>query len=957
MADMYSAHVTTGNPSKTHSPSNLRPLFFLIMTDPNLRMLASAAIQKRISPLAFLQLFHQLNAKHPVSAADYADFLRATDGDEGLRARYVLALALHSYGTCGNLLDMLRSLARSPPVTQTLVLTGLLRRFADAGLGTVYAAGDVMAALAGYLETADEAVLGVCANFLLALHAMLDERAGPFPDATARLCDAVARVSSALRTRDPHTARILTAKYAALQQSAQSSYSTQGSLKSAVPKAPTSSSANSAAKARRLLWLSPMVHQWQTAAKNFLVAFENALKIQSPFLLVTELVAAAFDGYAITRLSNRTTLATLAEQNWRLFVTKKLPLLIRELGIHGAETTIVGTLAALDPKVVKVLKKAADANDDFMNLNTDDSLLDDDEFNSFPSTSRDIRHDFVVACAQLGLMLRDVFRRLAQEKHLDVALDDDNWSASPPMDLAAEFARTLNVNAELVSFEDSMLTEFLQGIPRAPLGTQNEFVEVLLTTIGQLVKDSSLVALHRLCLGLATVPEVLDIVVALQSPRALLVPLVRVVDSWNADAEDMNFQDTYTDFGCVLLLVIFVCKRYQTSPSDDSSEGGGVSLVIGLDDGSSLTDVSDGSHTAGFTRDYLANLGAARYASLCDVPVPLSDISSDDKLNELLGGWIAALFESGAISDDLMGQTTAKECYELIPLLFQQAVSACERQIIDLEVLKSGLEYFLQPFLLVTIIGIFRLLRHAFWALASPGANDDARAQLLLSIVGILSSEDELAGESKLVHKVVLQIVGTDLAAALTEFKTAQPLLIAECSPLIERLSLDGNPHQTRSYLMEYLGQSTSVNTPIYMLGTQFHQLLGWCLTNHSLPAFDPSLVPLLADTVGYEKVLLYFLKQMDHVCASENLLVGNKNLMLVVNLAVSYVLSYSGICINKVTRESWLQFLKHGDGSGDALFTAFASLKSRLDATDSEIVALFIEKLTDAVEHAIPVN
>lgn len=55
-------------------------------------------------------------------------------------------------------------------------------------------------------------------------------------------------------------------------------------------------------------------------------------------------------------------------------------------------------------------------------------------------------------------------------------------------------------------------------------------------------------------------------------------------------------------------------------------------------------------------------------------------------------GWIHALFESEAISDDLMSTCPPQDFYDLIPTIFEQSLNACRKNIMSIETLKDGLE-------------------------------------------------------------------------------------------------------------------------------------------------------------------------------------------------------------------------------------------------------------------------
>ena len=68
----------------------------------------------------------------------------------------------------------------------------------------------------------------------------------------------------------------------------------------------------------------------------------------------------------------------------------------------------------------------------------------------------------------------------------------------------------------------------------------------------------------------------------------------------------------------------------------------------------------------------------------------IKDLSSEEF--QQLGAWIRGLFETEAITNELISTCKPKEFYLLVATLFKQSLAACQAGVLSLEVLKSGFE-------------------------------------------------------------------------------------------------------------------------------------------------------------------------------------------------------------------------------------------------------------------------
>lgn len=74
--------------------------------------------------------------------------------------------------------------------------------------------------------------------------------------------------------------------------------------------------------------------------------------------------------------------------------------------------------------------------------------------------------------------------------------------------------------------------------------------------------------------------------------------------------------------------------------------------------------------------------------------------------NPLISRWISELFDSDGIGDELIRDSPPRLLIKLAATLFDQAVTAAELGVIDVEMLRSGLSFFLQDLLSYTLPGV-----------------------------------------------------------------------------------------------------------------------------------------------------------------------------------------------------------------------------------------------------------
>lgn len=117
-------------------------------------------------------------------------------------------------------------------------------------------------------------------------------------------------------------------------------------------------------------------------------------------------------------------------------------------------------------------------------------------------------------------------------------------------------------------------------------------------------------------------------------------------------------QPVYDEFGGVLLLVFVTRHRYDLQQHD-----------LGV------------SGPSSFALKYLHDGSSSR---------SLEDLTSEE--NQQLGAWVRGLFETEAITNELISTCKPQEFYLLVATLFKQSLAACQAGVLSLDVLKSGFE-------------------------------------------------------------------------------------------------------------------------------------------------------------------------------------------------------------------------------------------------------------------------
>lgn len=222
-------------------------------------------------------------------------------------------------------------------------------------------------------------------------------------------------------------------------------------------------------------------------------------------------------------------------------------------------------------------------------------------------------------------------------------------------------------------------------------------------------------------------------------PSTILQPLCDLLDNWHYDEDQVEYQPVYEEFGSVLLLVLSFVYRYNFTIADLGGRSPSSFVAKVLDQGQ-LSRAMD----------------------------PLTEQEQSN-----LDGWIRGLFdnESGGLGDELMSSCPPQDFHLLVPTLFHHIVLACSTNNLPEESLKGGLELFVEPFLLPSLIPAITWLSSHLWE-----SRGDANAvlQILSSLITNPASISNNIEASQMLNSII-NVISKNLEHSLRWLQRAEP--------------------------------------------------------------------------------------------------------------------------------------------------------------------------------------
>ncbi|CCH42104.1 Mediator of RNA polymerase II transcription subunit 5 [Wickerhamomyces ciferrii] len=937
--------------------------------DVSLETLVKVCLKKRATSQVFLSLFKQLNHKQEVGVEDLVGLLKTRQEFDPLEVVYLTSASLGDQSSNLRLAKLLENLGIATEENQYLILNSLTNTSRDDHFKSQFPFNSfeisaILTSLSSYfknlLENQQKQLIifeSIC-YFLNVLFEIIPFEISPLSPEQNELLTII--IGEIKHQGNHHLAETLESNiHKSLKKSNNrqsiSNPSSSGSSNASITSTSSHTSHLSFLKTNKLpkfIWLNSVIQNWETSSDKFLSAFSQFVKVKTNQNILNELINTSFECITVVLQSRDS--SDLFIKNWKLFFTKKLPILIKSLNLKNIESLLINALNLIDPKIFKTIKLISSDGD---NNNLGDQ--NDDMFSSFPSTNTDIRHDFLRSCIALKLLPSTAFNTILKEDsnaenrpllENDDALDLDGHV----IDLQTRLNQTLiDINPEFIPLEDSGLLEFLNSIEQFEGTKQFEISKLILDTIYKFIEEDDFQHFYRLALGLGLSEGALHSIIFQISPEVLIKPIMKFLDDWEISNDDSNFQDLYSSFGVVLLLFLLIIKKYNISLNQ---------LLLMKDNKSS------------FCIKFLINLGS------------LKQFESNDNINheqsELINGWINALFDSGGISDDLMRLSTVQECFQLFPLIFQHAFIGVKKNLVDLDTVKGGLEYFLQPFLLSTIVGILSWCENYFWK------NQDL--ELLVSLIKNLINPMDLSGDSIHIHKFVMLIYGKNLYEILSTLQRTQSINID--SSILTNLQTNwdhsyntntSNTHKTfnffeintspvfNKFLKNGIIDKNSKkienqSSPLLQFHNQFQSLINWNNQQSSviISNYDYQNLSILTQIIDEDIIIDYFLGQ---ILESQSL--NSKSFHLTLELS-TYLLTVQIIDSIK-TKDYILNSLKSGELMEQisiesikpfykilsTLIQKKKSIEHDNDEINKEIFKIFYNQFIECIHNFIPLK
>lgn len=369
------------------------------------------------------------------------------------------------------------------------------------------------------------------------------------------------------------------------------------------------------------------------------------------------------------------------------------------------------------------------------------------------SLPQDIRQEFLFALALHGLVDEAAIQGILGELPMMTLPRSGRYNSE---DLVSQ----CQIDPDRVE----RLLEELEGLD----GNAGAVAIAVVETIRGMCEKRETLSLRSICGFLTKKPSSIDVIMMFVKPVYLLEPLCVLLDTWRYEEDLGEYQPVYEDFGYILLLVLTTIYRYDL-PLTASTLG-------------ELSDPVDSFIPRLLTKGLIAQR--------------IEDIESADT-HAQLGGWIKEIFEAEGISDSLMASCRPQDFYMLVPTFFFQSVMAAHRGVLEIDTLKDGFAYLLEPFLMPSLVSALTWLGNHVWENSSAGSEDSLMAPLQI-MQSLVVPPTPLSVEKSIVHQTVLSITARHLERIMREVLTSMDRAAPQAphiSSMAEAVLQAVNPH------------------------------------------------------------------------------------------------------------------------------------------------------------------
>jgi len=431
-----------------------------------------------------------------------------------------------------------------------------------------------------------------------------------------------------------------------------------------------------------------------------------------------------------------------------------------------------------------------------------------------PSTISDVRQEFLAACVRHQLLpIASVERLLGERPMMPLPAGNSRYSKDS---LVGQCSGHPERAEELINE-----LEKLDGNGGTIVGAITENIRSMCAT-----KET--MSLKTVCLALTRHPQYLDVFLQFTSPVSILQPLCQVLDTWHYEEDQNEYQPVYDEFSAVLFLVQTFINRYRLSYQD---------LGISAD-------------------SFVAKLMTREHVSL------QADQLSDEQRKQA-SAWIKGLLDPEAIIDEAMAHCPPQQFYSLVPTLFNQMILACSEAVITSDVLKNGLDWFHQSFLLPSIIGA------TSW-IADAAQQGIYKNNVLVQVVNKLTTSPATSGDTHAMHNTVMAIVTRRVDRCLRAIQYKDPGN-QKINTVLQKLKQHDGFERTPFPSEAELGLWTKPpNSPTRSLHATIQSLVLWSSApamSMGPPSYTHKQIYISLHSAGAQKVLRAIVDEVKAQC------------------------------------------------------------------------------------------
>ncbi|KAH9883338.1 mediator complex subunit Med5 [Xylariomycetidae sp. FL2044] len=186
-----------------------------------------------------------------------------------------------------------------------------------------------------------------------------------------------------------------------------------------------------------------------------------------------------------------------------------------------------------------------------------------------------------------------------------------------------------------------------------------------------------------------------------------------------------------------------------------------------------------------------------------------------------LDGWIRGLFdtEAGGLGDELMSSCPPQDFYLLVPTLFQNIVVAFSMNYLDEEILKTGIEYLVDTFLLPSLVNAITYMSNQLWV----DRQQDQKS--IIRILQLILLTKQGSNEAQTMLSAVVNVVAKPLEYSLRSHQRQDPKS-QEIEPLLHAIK-DGVRLSRRTAGAGHNELESWAGTPNGGLAASIRQLIG----------------------------------------------------------------------------------------------------------------------------------